>query len=207
MFTNSGKLKLILESVRDWGRDCFCDPGKDDTCGKRFCWQLGDLPEGYDHKYIYSHIGYNLKISDMQAAVGLAQLDRLEGFIEARKRNFAYLKEALKPLEQHLILPEATENSDPAWFGFPITIREDAPFARVELLRFLDEKKIGTRLLFAGNLTRQPYFQGLNYRISGELANTDRIMNQTFWIGTFPGLCTEQLDFIAEKIEEFLGLV
>ncbi|HKI60921.1 MAG TPA: lipopolysaccharide biosynthesis protein RfbH [Mariprofundaceae bacterium] len=204
VYTNSGKLKLILESVRDWGRDCFCAPGKDDTCGKRFCWKLGDLPEGYDHKYIYSHIGYNLKISDMQAAVGLAQMDRLGGFIEARKKNFTYLKEALKPLEHCLILPEASVNSDPSWFGFPLTIRDDAPFSRVELLRYMDEKKIGTRLLFAGNLTKQPYFQGLHYRIAGELTNTDRIMNQTFWIGTFPGLTEEMLAYIVESFEAFV---
>jgi len=206
VFTNSGKLKLILESIRDWGRDCFCDPGKDDTCGKRFCWKLGDLPEGYDHKYIYSHVGYNLKISDMQAACGLAQMDRLEGFIEARKNNFAYLNEALKPLEKYLILPEATQNSDPSWFGFPITLREDAPFSRVDLLKCLDEKKIGSRLLFAGNLTKQPYFKDVEYRISGELTNTDMIMNNTFWVGTYPGLGTEHLDFIAEKIEAFFGV-
>lgn len=204
VFTNNGKLKLILESIRDWGRDCFCAPGKDDTCGKRFCWKLGDLPEGYDHKYIYSHIGYNLKISDMQAAVGLAQMDRLEGFIEARKYNFTFLQDGLKSCEDFLILPEATPNSDPAWFGFPVTIRDDAPFTRVELLRFLNENKIGTRLLFAGNLTRQPYFQGVNYRVAGDLGNTDRIMNQTFWIGTYPGLNEQMLGFVIDKLEEFI---
>lgn len=204
VFTNNGKLKLILESVRDWGRDCFCEPGKDNTCGKRFCWKLGDLPEGYDHKYIYSHIGYNLKISDMQAAVGLAQMDRLEGFIASRKKNFGYLRGALAHLEQHLILPEATANSDPSWFGFPITIRDQAPFARMDLLRFLDEKKIGTRLLFAGNLTKQPYFKGLNYRISGDLVNTDRVMNQAFWIGVFPGLTAEMLSYVVEAFDEFV---
>lgn len=207
VFTSNGKLKLILDSVRDWGRDCFCAPGKDNTCGKRFRWKLGDLPEGYDHKYIYSHIGYNLKISDMQAAVGLAQMDRLEEFILARKTNYVYLKEALKPLEHCLILPEATANSDPAWFGFPITIRTDAPFKRVDLLRYLDEKKINTRLLFAGNLIKQPYFKRLNYRIAGDLTNTDRIMNQTFWIGTFPGLTEEMLAFIVECIDSFVHSV
>jgi len=204
VFTNSGKLKLVLESIRDWGRDCFCAPGKDDTCGKRFCWKLGELPEGYDHKYVYSHIGYNLKISDMQAAVGLAQMDRLEGFIEARKQNFAYLKKALKPLEQYLILPEATPNSDPSWFGFPITIRENARFDRVDLLRYLDENKIGTRLLFAGNLTRQPYFKNRKYRVSDQLTNTDLIMNNTFWLGIFPGLNKEKLGFMADTIGIFL---
>lgn len=205
VFTNSGKLKLILESVRDWGRDCFCGPGKDDTCGKRFCWKLGDLPEGYDHKYIYSHVGYNLKISDMQAAVGLAQMDRLEGFIEARKQNFAYLKAALTPLEMHLILPEATPNSDPSWFGFPIAIREDALFSRIDLLQYLDDKNIGTRLLFAGNLTKQPYFANVNYRISGALNNTDLVMNNTFWLGTYPGLKREHLEYIAESVREFFA--
>lgn len=203
VFTNNGRLKLILESIRDWGRDCFCDPGKDNTCGKRFAWKLGDLPEGYDHKYIYSHLGYNLKITDMQAACGLAQLERLEEFIQTRKENFNYLKSALKPLEEFFILPEATRNSDPAWFGFPITIREEAPFSRLELLRFLDERKIGTRLLFAGNLIRQPYFQGRKYRVSGVLANTDRVMNQTFWLGVFPGLRKEMLDYVADSLAAF----
>jgi len=204
VFTNSGKFKLILESIRDWGRDCFCAPGKDDSCGKRFCWKLGDLPEGYDHKYIYSHVGYNLKISDMQAACGLAQMDRLEGFIEERKDNFNYLKSALTPLGKHLILPEETQNSDPSWFGFPITIRESATFSRVDLLKFLDEKKVGSRLLFAGNLTKQPYFKNVNYRIAGDLTNTDIIMNQTFWIGVYPGLSHEMLDYIAGSILAFI---
>lgn len=204
VFTNSGKFKLILESIRDWGRDCFCAPGKDDSCGKRFCWKLGDLPEGYDHKYIYSHVGYNLKISDMQAACGLAQMDRLEGFIEERKDNFNYLKSALTPLGKHLILPEETQNSDPSWFGFPITIRESATFSRVNLLKFLDEKKVGSRLLFAGNLTKQPYFKNVNYRIAGDLTNTDIIMNQTFWIGVYPGLSHEMLDYIAGSILAFI---
>lgn len=203
VFTNSGKFKLILESIRDWGRDCFCAPGKDDSCGKRFCWKLGGLPEGYDHKYIYSHIGYNLKISDMQAAVGLAQLERLQYFIEVRKNNFHYLKSALASLEKYFILPEATELSDPSWFGFPITIREDAPFTRVELLKFLDEKNVGSRLLFAGNLTKQPYFENINYRVSGKLSNTDIIMNQTFWVGVFPALTYEMLDYIAESLASF----
>lgn len=204
VFTNSGKLKLILESVRDWGRDCFCAPGKDDTCGKRFCWKLGELPEGYDHKYIYSNIGYNLKISDMQAAVGLAQMDRLEGFIQTRKDNFNYLKTALASLETYFILPEATANSNPSWFGFPITIRDDAPFSRVDLLKYLDEKKIGSRLLFAGNLTKQPYFKNVDYRVSGDLTNTDKIMHQTFWLGVYPGLSHEMLDYITEAMQTFV---
>jgi CDP-6-deoxy-D-xylo-4-hexulose-3-dehydrase len=206
VFTNHDELKLIAESFRDWGRDCYCAPGKDNTCGKRFCWKLGNLPQGYDHKYTYSHLGYNLKITDMQAACGLAQLDRLEEFVIARKRNFAYLKERLKSCQDLLILPEATENSDPSWFGFPMTLRPEANLSRVDLLTYLDQSKIGTRLLFAGNLTRQPYMLGRNYRVSGELINTDRVMNDTFWIGVFPGLSEEMLDFAANRIETFLGI-
>jgi CDP-6-deoxy-D-xylo-4-hexulose-3-dehydrase len=206
VFTSNPQLRTIIESIRDWGRDCYCGPGKDNTCGKRFDQQLGSLPQGYDHKYTYSHIGYNLKITDMQAACGLAQMDRLADFVEARKRNFAYLKDRLASCEEFLILPEATKNSEPSWFGFPITIKDDAPFNRVDLLKYLDQYKIGTRLLFAGNLTRQPYFEGQNYRVHGELVNTDIIMNNTFWLGTFPALGSEQLDFVAEKLEEFLGV-
>ena len=207
VFTNSSKLKKILESFRDWGRDCYCDPGKDNTCGKRFCWKLGGLPQGYDHKYTYSHLGYNLKISDMQAACALAQIDRLEGFIEVRRRNFTYLKNRLQGWQDFLILPEATEDSDPSWFGFPISIREDAQISRAELIRYLDENKIGTRLLFAGNLIRQPYMQILKYRVSSELRNTDRVMNNTFWIGLYPGLTEEMLEFSASRIENFLKIV
>lgn len=206
VFTNSGKLKPILESFRDWGRDCYCAPGKDNTCNKRFDWQLGDLPQGYDHKYIYSHVGYNLKISDMQAAVGLAQIDRLPAFIETRKRNFTYLKERLADLQEFLILPEATPGSDPSWFGFPIMQRENAPFARVDVLRHLDRRKIGTRQVFAGNLVRQPYFQGQTYRIAGALTNTDRVMNGAFWIGVYPALDDTMLDFVASSFEEFMGI-
>ena len=206
VFTNNSELKRIIESFRDWGRDCYCQPGKDNTCGKRFGWQLGDLPLGYDHKYTYSHLGYNLKISDMQAACGLAQLGKLQGFVAARKRNFAYLKDALKGCEEFLILPEATPNADPSWFGFPITIRGNAGISRVDLLKYLDQNKIGSRLLFAGNLTRQPYMKGRNFRVSGELANTDRIMNDTFWIGVYPGLSDEMLDFVVEKMESYFGL-
>lgn len=206
VFTNNNDLKRIVESFRDWGRDCYCGPGKDNTCGKRFGRQLGKLPFGYDHKYTYSHLGYNLKITDMQAACALAQMDRLPGFIDARKHNFAFLKARLKSCEEFLILPEATSASDPSWFGFPITIRDDAGVSRVDLLKYLDQQKIGTRLLFAGNLTRQPYFQGREYRISGDLANTDRIMNQTFWIGVFPGLSEDMLEYSADKIETFLGV-
>ncbi|WP_221066414.1 lipopolysaccharide biosynthesis protein RfbH [Methylomagnum ishizawai] len=200
VFTQSGKLKPILESFRDWGRDCFCAPGQDNTCGKRFCWQLGGLPPGYDHKYTYSHLGYNLKISDMQAACALAQMDRLEGFIQARKDHFAHLKTRLRELEEFLILPEATPGSDPAWFGFPITLRQGG---RLELLRHLDRHRIGTRLLFAGNLTRQPYMAGRAYRVCGDLANTDRIMHDTFWIGVYPGLDRDRLDFACDTLAAF----
>ena len=206
VFTNNPDLKVIAESFRDWGRDCYCAPGKDNTCGQRFCCKLGTLPEGYDHKYTYSHLGYNLKITDMQAACGVAQLDRAAGFVQARKDNFNYMKDGLKNCEQFLILPEATPNSDPSWFGFPITIRPEANVDRVNLLTFLDQFKIGTRLLFAGNLTRQPYMIGRNFRISGELTNTDRIMNDTLWIGVFPGLTKEMMDFSISKIEEFFGV-
>ncbi|WP_420223963.1 lipopolysaccharide biosynthesis protein RfbH [Pigmentiphaga litoralis] len=206
VFTNDYELKMIAESFRDWGRDCYCPPGKDNTCNKRFCWKLGNLPEGYDHKYTYSHLGYNLKISDMQAACALAQMDRLEGFVQARKDNFAYLTEKLKSCEDFLILPEATEKADPSWFGYPITVKEDAGVTRLDLTTYLDQNKIGTRLLFAGNLTRQPYMLGRNFRVSGELTNTDRIMNQTFWIGLYPGLSREMLDYTVEKIETFLGV-
>ncbi|WP_114809001.1 lipopolysaccharide biosynthesis protein RfbH [Paraburkholderia kururiensis] len=206
VFTNNPDLKLIAESFRDWGRDCYCAPGKDNTCGKRFCWKLGNLPEGYDHKYTYSHLGYNLKITDMQAACALAQMDRLEGFIQARRDNFAYLHDKLQSCKEFLILPHATPNSVPSWFGFPITLKPEADFRRVDLLSYLDQNKIGTRLLFAGNLTRQPYMIGREYRVSGELTNTDIVMNQTFWVGVYPGLNREMLDFIVEKIETFLGV-
>ncbi|RQR37806.1 lipopolysaccharide biosynthesis protein RfbH [Burkholderia sp. Bp9142] len=206
VFTNNPELKLIAESFRDWGRDCYCAPGKDNTCGKRFCWKLGTLPEGYDHKYTYSHLGYNLKITDMQAACALAQMDRLDGFVQARRENFGYLHERLQTCTEHLILPHATPNADPSWFGFPITLRPDAEFSRLDLLTYLDQNKIGTRLLFAGNLTRQPYMIGQEYRVSGDLTNTDIVMNQTFWVGVYPGLSHEMLDFIVEKIETFVGV-
>ncbi len=206
VFTNNHELKLIAESFRDWGRDCYCAPGKDNTCGKRFCWKLGSLPEGYDHKYTYSHLGYNLKITDMQAACGLAQMDKLDSFVQARKDNFAYLRNRLASCEEFLILPEATPNSDPSWFGFLMTIRLEADVRRVELINYLDQNKIGTRLLFAGNLTRQPYMLGRNFRISGDLANTDLAMNNSFWVGVYPGLSEEMLSFIADKIESFFGV-
>jgi CDP-6-deoxy-D-xylo-4-hexulose-3-dehydrase len=206
VFTNNPQLKRIAESFRDWGRDCYCPPGKDNTCAKRFQWKLGDLPQGYDHKYTYSHLGYNLKITDMQAACGLAQLDRLDGFIQARKDNFAYLKNRLKSCEEFLILPEATNGAEPAWFGFPITLREEANVSRIDMLTYLDQHKIGTRLLFAGNLLRQPYMIGRNHRAVGALPNTDAIMNNTFWIGVFPGLTEPMLDHMVNKIETFLGV-
>lgn len=206
VFTNNAELKLIAESFRDWGRDCYCPPGKDNTCGKRFCQQFGTLPEGYDHKYTYSHLGYNLKISDMQAACGVAQLDKAAGFIHKRKQNFAYLKNRLANCEEFLLLPQATANSDPSWFGFPITLKDNAPTKRVDLLTYLDQNKVGTRLLFAGNLTRQPYMAGQKYRISGELVNTDIIMNNTFWIGVQPALNEEMLDYAVNCIEGALGV-
>lgn len=206
VFTNSKKLKTIAESFRDWGRDCFCAPGKDNTCGKRFSFKLGELPKGYDHKYTYSHLGYNLKISDMQAACGVAQLDKAAEFIQARKDNFSYLKNRLKSCEEFLALPEATEHSDPSWFGFPITVKDNSPVTRLELLTHLDQHKIGSRLLFAGNLTRHPYMIDANFRISGDLTNTDNVMNNTFWIGVQPALTKEMLEFAASKIESYLGV-
>jgi len=206
VFTNNDELKSIAESFRDWGRDCYCAPGKDNTCGKRFCQKLGALPEGYDHKYTYSHLGYNLKITDMQAACGLAQLEKAPAFIQARKDNFAFLKARLKDCEEFVHLPEPTEHSDPSWFGFPITLKDNCPVTRLDLLTYLDQNKIGTRLLFAGNLTCQPYMLGANYRISGDLTNTDNVMNNTFWIGVQPALSREMLEFAATKIENYLGV-
>lgn len=210
VFTNNSELKLIAESFRDWGRDCYCPPGKDNTCDKRFCWtkkQLGgDLPDGYDHKYTYSHLGYNLKITDMQAACALAQMDRLEEFIAKRRSNFAYLKARLASCADFLQLPEATPNSNPSWFGFPLIVREESGVKRSDLINYLEQNKIGTRLLFAGNLTKQPYMVERNYRVSGELVNTDVVMNQTFWLGTFPALERDHLDYIVSKLEEFFGV-
>jgi CDP-6-deoxy-D-xylo-4-hexulose-3-dehydrase len=205
VFTSDPVLKRIVESIRDWGRDCWCAPGNENTCGKRFAWQLGSLPFGYDHKYTYSHLGYNLKITDMQAAVGLAQLQRIDAFVHARKHNFLHLKKRLAQFEEFLVLPEATRGSDPSWFGFPITLRDNSPFDRVDLLRYLDQHRIGTRLLFAGNLTRQPYFQDRSHRVAGALTVADTIMTHTFWIGVYPGLSMAMLDFVAEKIGEFFG--
>jgi CDP-4-dehydro-6-deoxyglucose reductase, E1 len=206
VFTNNAELIAIAESFRDWGRDCYCAPGKDNTCGKRFDWQLGELPHGYDHKYTYSHIGYNLKITDMQAACGLAQLEKAPRFIQARKDNFAFLRERLQSCEECLRLPEATEHSDPSWFGFPLTLKPGAPVSRLDLLTYLDQRKVGTRLLFAGNLTRQPSMRGAKYRVSGSLERTDVVMNNTFWIGVHPGLSRDMLEFAARSIEGYLGV-
>jgi CDP-4-dehydro-6-deoxyglucose reductase, E1 len=204
VLTNSPLLKTLVESFRDWGRDCWCEPGKDNTCGKRFQWQLGQLPDGYDHKYTYSHVGYNLKLSDMQAALGLSQLDRLPEFIAARKRNFRYLYDRLKPFEEFLVLPESDPDADPSWFGFPIGVRDGAPFSRSDLIAELEEHKIGTRLLFAGNLVRQPAYQSVNYRVAGNLTVTDYVMRNVFWIGVFPGLTESMLDFVAGTFAGFV---
>jgi len=204
VLTDKPNLQVIIESFRDWGRDCWCDPGKDNTCGKRFEWQLGALPCGYDHKYTYSHIGYNLKATDMQAALGASQIAKLPGFIERRKENFRYMHAALEPFRDYLLLPEATPGSDPSWFGFPIGVRQDAPFRRDELTRALEARKIGTRLLFAGNLLRQPAYEDASYRVMGDLRNTDFAMNNVFWLGVFPGLTKPMLDFVADSIGEFI---
>jgi len=206
VFTNNPQLKKIAESFRDWGRDCYCPPGKDNTCNKRFSWKLGDLPFGYDHKYTYSHLGYNLKLTDMQAACGLAQLDKLEEFIRIRKENFSYLMKGLCKYRDYFHLPEATPNSEPSWFGFPLVIKENSGIHRVDLLDYLSQHNIGTRLLFAGDLTRQPYMNGRSFRVSGELKNTQLVMNQTFWLGVYPGLSYHHLDFTIQKIEEYLGI-
>ena len=203
VFTDKPRLRRLIESFRDWGRDCYCEPGKENTCGKRFEWKLGDLPEGYDHKYTYTELGFNLKITDMQAASALAQMDRLEGFVLKRKENFSYLYQALESLKEHIILPKASKNSDPSWFGFPITLRSSSKGSRGGLLEYLTSRKIGTRLLFAGNLTKQPYFKEQNYRVVGDLTNTDIVMNDTFWLGIYPGLTETMLDYTAESIKAY----
>jgi CDP-6-deoxy-D-xylo-4-hexulose-3-dehydrase len=203
VFTSHPALRRAMETFRDWGRDCYCDPGKDNTCQRRFDWQLGELPHGYDHKYIYSHLGFNLKITDMQAAVGVSQLEHLEGFIADRRRNFDLLKSGLKSLEEFFILPEPTPNSDPSWFGFVLTLRDGAPFERDAIVRHLNERGIGTRLLFGGNLVRQPYMIGRNFRVHGSLTNSDTIMNRTFWIGVYPGLGDEHIGYVLQVIRDF----
>lgn len=206
VFMNNPELKVIAESFRDWGRDCYCPPGCDNTCGCRFEQKHGDLPFGYDHKYVYSHSGYNLKITDMQAACGLAQLEKLDFFIQRRRENYTYLRSRLETLTDFLELPEPTPNSNPSWFGFPLTLKPEAGVTRVELTRFLDDNKIGSRLLFAGNLLKQPYFKDIAYRVVGDLTNTDITMNYTFWLGVQPALTYQHLDFVADKLEEFFGL-
>ena len=204
---NKIKYKKVVESIRDWGRDCWCPPGIDNTCAKRFAWQLGQLPFGYDHKYSYSNLGYNLKLGDVQAAIGLAQMSRLEYFISARKANWQYLYSGLLELSDYFILPEATFGSDPSWFGFALTIKNNSGFDRNQLISHLDSKKIGTRMLFGGNLTLQPAFQNTNYRVHGDLTNSDIITKNTFWIGVWPGLTNEMLDFMINEIKQFIKKV
>src|SRR5580700_7789567 len=206
VLTQFPALQKLADSFRDWGRDCWCDPGKSNTCGRRFDWKLGDLPTGYDHKYVYSHIGYNLKVTDMQAAVGLAQLDKVAGFIEARRRNFALLYERLADMDEYLILPQATEGSDPSWFGFPMAVREDAPFTRSDAVAHLESRKISTRLLFGGNLIRQPAYLNIEHRVVGDMTNTDFVMNNVFWIGVYPGLTPPMIDYMAESIRQLPAL-
>lgn len=206
VFTRDPQLSKIAESFRDWGRDCYCPPGKDNTCGRRFCWKLGSLPQGYDHKYVYSHLGYNLKITDMQAACGLAQLRKASDFIERRKVNFAYLWNMLEDAQEYLVLPRATAGSDPSWFGFPLTLTPQAPVSRLDLMGYLDQQRVGTRLLFAGNLLRQPYMLGRSHRVAGPLVNTDTVMDNTFWIGVQPSLTEEMLHYAASQIRAFLGM-
>lgn len=206
VLTNNPILKKAMESIRDWGRDCWCAPGCDNTCNQRFSQKLGDLPEGYDHKYIYSHLGYNLKITDMQAACGVSQLKKINKFIEKRKENFIKIKEKLEKFSKYLILPKAQENSDPSWFGFLISVKENAPFTRNDLVKYLNECKIGTRLLFAGNIIKQPYMKGRNYRIVVDLTNSDFIMNNTFWIGVYPGINNEMIEYIEKCFLKFINL-
>ena len=203
VFTNNSQINRIVESLRDWGRDCFCAPGKSNTCGKRFGWKLGELPEGYDHKYTYSNLGYNLKITDMQAAVGLAQIKHLPEFIKKRKENFIFLKNALSELSEYIILPEATKNSEPSWFGFPITIKENKLYKKDELILFLSKSLIDTRPLFAGNITKQPYIKNYQYKIASSLEKTDLIMNNSFWIGVYPGITKDMLEYVVTKFKEF----
>src|SRR5947209_1535635 len=202
VLTNRPALKTLIESFRDWGRDCWCVPGVANTCGKRFEWQLGDLPFGYDHKYTYSHIGYNLKLTDMQAAVGVAQLKKLPTFIEKRRRNFQFLYEGLSDMEEFFILPQATQGAEPSWFGFPLSVREGAPFTRDEVLRYLDDYKIATRLIFGGNLLRQPAYLGIRHRKVGDLSNSDFVMNNSLWMGVWPGLDERMLTFVLDKLHE-----
>tara|TARA_Y100000748_G_scaffold302664_1_gene305431 strand:- start:3347 stop:4648 length:1302 start_codon:yes stop_codon:yes gene_type:complete len=205
VLTNNTKLKKIIESLRDWGRDCYCPPGKDNTCKKRFDWQLGNLPPGYDHKYIYSHIGYNLKATDMQAAIGISQLNKLENFIKARRENFSYLYNEFKNFKE-FDLPVWHEEANPSWFGFPLMLNDNAKFIREDLLRFYQEKKIGTRLVFAGNITKQPAYISSNISANNEFPISDQIMNNAFWLGVYPGLNSEMLDFIVNETKNFLDI-
>ena len=205
VLVNRGKLKRPVESFRDWGRDCWCATGKANTCQRRFDWQLGDLPYGYDHKYVYSHVGYNLKATDLQAAIGVAQLKKLPQFTALRKRNWGLLREGLERHSHYLALPQAAPDADPSWFGFVITVRPDAPFSRVELQRYLEERGVGTRLLFAGNLLRQPAYRDIEHRVVGELANTDVAMNQTFWVGVYPGLTEEMIEYVIDTFDRFFA--
>ena len=204
VLVNNASLKKITESFRDWGRDCWCPPGKDNTCGERYCQKLGDLPDGYDHKYTYSHIGFNLKVTDMQAAVGLSQLTKADYFVARRKENHAILSEMFKEFEEHFILPEATENSEPSWFGFMLTIREGSPIDRNKLVEYLEQNKIGTRLFFGGNLLKQPAYYNLNYRKIDDLKNTDLLMNNSFWLGVWPGLNQVHYDYIANTVRKYI---
>ena len=203
IFTNNNRIKRVVESFRDWGRDCYCEPGVENTCKKRFEWQLGKLPFGYDHKYIYSHIGFNMKITDMQAACGLGQLENLDNFIQKRKTNVLFLKKELSDLQSEIMLPEAEINSEPSWFGFPITLKKESKFKRTNIIKKLTENKIGTRLLFAGNLTNQPAYISKNFRVQGKLDTTDLIMNNTFWVGIQPAIGEEELSFTAKIIKDF----
>jgi CDP-6-deoxy-D-xylo-4-hexulose-3-dehydrase len=203
VLTNDPLLKKIIASFRDWGRDCWCNPGCDNSCGKRFEWKKAGLPAGYDHKYIYSHIGYNLKVTDMQAAIGVAQLQKLPMFIQRRKENFVRLFDALKIYSQYIILPRVTTGADPSWFGLPLLVSEDAPFSRLDLVKHLEDHKIGTRMLFGGNLLKQPAYKGIRYRLRGSLKNTDRVMNNLFWVGVHPGLSSEMVDFMIDTFNNF----
>jgi len=204
VLTNNPLLKKIIASFRDWGRDCWCEPGCDNTCKKRFSWKFGELPEGYDHKYIYSHIGYNLKVTDMQAAIGVAQLKKLSAFIRDRKNNFAAIYKFLKKYDKYFILPETEKKSQPSWFGFPIFVKSNAPFTRAEIVDYLEENKIATRMLFGGNLLKQPAYQNIKYRLAGDLKNTDIVMNNLFWIGVYPGITKDKLNYINKIFSKFL---
>lgn len=203
VLTNDPLLKKIIMSFRDWGRDCWCEPGCNNSCGKRFGWKLGDLPEGYDHKYIYSHIGYNLKVTDMQAAIGVAQLQKLPAFIGQRKKNFVRLFNALEKYSRYVVLPSVAKDADPSWFGFPLLVRDDAPFCRWDLVEYLEDHKIATRMLFGGNLLKQPAYAGIRYRVSGSLKNTDNVMNNLFWVGVYPGLTIEMLEYMIATFDRF----